>query len=406
MSKDPPPVSLLLSKTSTIALSVFGRSNSHIRIFDSNRKGDALSIVFFSFASITPPSRPTSFVHPHTSPPMDYIYPNIYLESHKRLPYLKVDIGELDREIVDGLKSTADAAIGLAGGYSATTGDLCALAISTQKRILIISFQDTTATEASSMLADSILLDPGLKKYAFSAPRLITSLPAILPPLRSKEVYDVTPKGKYKPHTITAVTSVLGSSIVNENVIEVFSSEICDPEDLKHTFNIALRAWAACHVANKSGSSSNLKTVLPFETASLTDDHIMFFSNIFKNDAQMDALKPVIIRNDIDRFIEVDGFNLHVSSVRYTNRIRTNAKTLEIHLHDGSVLQGEVSMVAGKVSRIALVNQETITSNDIKHILTTGKEESSAINDSRYRLLTRAIRSPKELFQSPFLRLL
>jgi len=79
---------------------------------------------------------------------------------------------------------------------------------------------------------------------------------------------------------------------------------------------------------------------------------------------------------------------------------------LEIHLHDGSVLQGKVSMVAGKISRIALVNQETITSKDIKYIMTAGKEESTVIDDNRYRLLVKAIHSPKELFQSPFLRLI
>ena len=54
--------------------------------------------------------------------------------------------------------------------------------------------------------------------------------------------------------------------------------------------------------------------------------HITFFTNIFKNDAQMDVLKPDIIRNDVERFIEVDGHNLLVSSVRYSNRIRATAK--------------------------------------------------------------------------------
>jgi len=273
MSEDPSSVSLPLSKTSTIALSICGRANSHFRTPDLNRKGDALSIGFFSSASISPPSRPTYFLRTSATLPMEYIHPNLYTKPSKRLPYLKVDIGELDLDILDGFKSTADAAIGLACGYDATTGDLCALALSTQKRILIISFQDTVVTEAPSMLADSILLDPGIKKYAFSAPRLATSLAATLASLRCKEVYDVIPKGKYKPHTTSSVISALGASLVNEeNVIEVFSSEICDLEDLKHVFNIALRAWAACHVANKSGSSSNLRTVLPLDTVSLTDD--------------------------------------------------------------------------------------------------------------------------------------
>jgi len=81
-------------------------------------------------------------------------------------------------------------------------------------------------------------------------------------------------------------------------------------------------------------------------------------------------------------------------------------QTLEIHLHDGSVLQGRVTAVAGKVARIALVNQETITSDDIKHIITTGKEDLGVVGSSRYRLLIKAIYSPKELFQSPFLRLI
>ena len=273
MSEDPPPVSLRLSKTSTIIPSICGRLNSHIRIHDSNRKGDASSIVSLSSTPISSSSQPASSPHASPSPPMDYIHPNLYLETFKRLPSLQIDIGELSLEILDIFKKTADPAIGLAGGYDATTGDLCALAISTQKRILILSFQDTDATEAGSMLADSILLNPSLKKYAFGAPRLITALPVILPSLRSKEVYDVIPKGRHKPHTTSAITSVLGSSHVNEeNVIEVFSSEICDFEDLKHIFNIAMRAWAACYVSNKSKSSSNLKILLPFDTTSLTDD--------------------------------------------------------------------------------------------------------------------------------------
>jgi len=53
---------------------------------------------------------------------------------------------------------------------------------------------------------------------------------------------------------------------------------------------------------------------------------LTFFTNIFKNDAQMETLKPDIIRNDVERFIEVDGYNLLVSSVRYANRIRASAK--------------------------------------------------------------------------------
>lgn len=63
-------------------------------------------------------------------------------------------------------------------------------------------------------------------------------------------------------------------------------------------------------------------------------------------------------------------------------------------------------MVAGKVGKIALVNQETVTSEEIKHIVTTGKEEISWLDESRYRLLVRAIHNPRELFQSPFLRLI
>jgi len=62
-------------------------------------------------------------------------------------------------------------------------------------------------------------------------------------------------------------------------------------------------------------------------------------------------------------------------------------------------------MVAGKISRIALINQETITSEDVDHIVTTGKEENF-MDDRRLRLLVRAVHSPKELFQSPFLRLI
>lgn len=81
-------------------------------------------------------------------------------------------------------------------------------------------------------------------------------------------------------------------------------------------------------------------------------------------------------------------------------------QNLEIHLHNGSVLKGEAALVAGRVVKINLVNKEDISADDIKHIVTTGKEESSMAEDTRYRLLIRAIKEPKQLFQSPFLRLI
>ena len=65
-----------------------------------------------------------------------------------------------------------------------------------------------------------------------------------------------------------------------------------------------------------------------------------------------------------------------------------------------------MTTVAGKIAEIFLVNQETITSDDIKHIVTTGKEESTMAEDNRYRLLARAIMNPEDLFRSPFLRLI
>lgn len=54
--------------------------------------------------------------------------------------------------------------------------------------------------------------------------------------------------------------------------------------------------------------------------------HISFLIEIFKNDAQLDALKPTIIRNDVEDFIEVKGHKIFVSSARYTNRIRAGAR--------------------------------------------------------------------------------
>lgn len=81
-------------------------------------------------------------------------------------------------------------------------------------------------------------------------------------------------------------------------------------------------------------------------------------------------------------------------------------QNLEIHLHDGSILRGRVSMVSGKVSKIELINKETITAKDIKQIVTTGKDSPSPTDNLRYRILISAIQNPKELFQSPFLRLI
>lgn len=81
-------------------------------------------------------------------------------------------------------------------------------------------------------------------------------------------------------------------------------------------------------------------------------------------------------------------------------------QNLEIHLHDGSVLKGEVALVAGRLAKINLVNGEEISADDIKHIITAGKEESSMAEDTRYQLLIKAIKEPKQLFQSPFLRLI
>ena len=63
-------------------------------------------------------------------------------------------------------------------------------------------------------------------------------------------------------------------------------------------------------------------------------------------------------------------------------------------------------LVAGKIAKIALVNRETITADDIDHIVTTGKEDPTMFENSQYNLLLRAIKNPDELFRSPFLRLI
>ena len=54
--------------------------------------------------------------------------------------------------------------------------------------------------------------------------------------------------------------------------------------------------------------------------------HISFLVNIFKNDALLDNLKPTVIKNDVDRFIDVKDATISVSSTRYSNRIRACAK--------------------------------------------------------------------------------
>lgn len=65
-----------------------------------------------------------------------------------------------------------------------------------------------------------------------------------------------------------------------------------------------------------------------------------------------------------------------------------------------------MSLVAGKIAEILLVNQEAITAEDINYIVTAGKEESTMADDNRYRLLVKTIQNPRVLFQSPFLRLI
>ena len=63
-------------------------------------------------------------------------------------PRRTADTDELDCEIIDGLNSTANPAIGLAGGYDANTGDPC------------IPFRDTTAMQILPRSREVILSTP------------------------------------------------------------------------------------------------------------------------------------------------------------------------------------------------------------------------------------------------------
>ncbi|TFY79101.1 hypothetical protein EWM64_g4914 [Hericium alpestre] len=157
----------------------------------------------------------------------------------------------------------------------------------------------------------------------------------------------------------------------------------------QHINRIASRAWVAYHVyvkfgAHVVGQSSVLDTT-HFTLAALD-----CLSNLVRDADSLDALKPMITKNDVATDFSFKDGQLQVQSSRYKTRVQaSSAQTVRVEGKDNDkntrvVCEGRTVDVQG---RAATINLETPLSGTEVSVWTVGKDPLTRAQAKRQRII-------------------
>jgi hypothetical protein len=205
------------------------------------------------------------------------IYQTLYTTD--ALPSITLQSGNLDALTEDSIREFLDSAteglIGIAGGYNVADEALSAFALSSKSHALVITLEKSWETDPSGkeFLENNVLRSSTCKKFGWNMSRLATGLHDI-GELRVAMAFDIRqqPTNKNTEGSIAAIQAILlrqDMALDKPNAADIFQDESFN-EFAKE--KLALRAWAACRVAQLPPSKSTIKPVPPIDTTFFSEE--------------------------------------------------------------------------------------------------------------------------------------
>lgn len=246
-----------------------------------------------------------------------------------------IDEAQLSERAFDlFLSSVVNEKIGLAPTYDKQQR-LKSIAFASSSRVLIITFsmKKQILTPNRKLLADRILMNDSLRKYAFHMDKLATYLFTNLS-LRVVGAVDILSLVRQSRHLVKTKISALGgeSAVHKASVVKLFcGEELYTAEPL----TVATQAWVACKAAllhpasapqrtiNTTIFSNEVRPTLPYDCMLFIwyTQALYFLGKTICDAEQLKNLKPIVVENEIEKKYKIKNGELTVQSSRYKTKI-------------------------------------------------------------------------------------
>lgn len=195
----------------------------------------------------------------------------IFKTFHSPIPF--TSISEIDLvarpQVLEAFLGAADGVVGLAPVYGARRV-LTTLAIASTSRVLVVQFPKKKPSQMNggrALLRDLILCRPDLQKHAFRMDKLAVSL-FLDRNVRITRAVDLLSLSTQDRGSLEAIMVALGGEVTihKESVKELFKHQEAAGTLVS---DVAMQAWAACHVASLSFLSNRISKVARIDTDAL-----------------------------------------------------------------------------------------------------------------------------------------
>ncbi|KAJ7650121.1 P-loop containing nucleoside triphosphate hydrolase protein [Roridomyces roridus] len=320
-------------------------------------------------------------------------HPSISVETHPRATLTRSVLAEFVRQAQDY------GVIGVAPAYG-TKCALSVLALSSERRVLLIPFgrradfrlSSLTQDSSGDLLEDIVFCADSCTKVAFHMDVLAASL---------YRDHKLRIRGGHDRHSLQAIMNCMGGevSLHKPNVISLFSGE--ERQDEVSLRSLALRAWVAWRAATLGPMAQCLLQEPHIDTDDITEARLSALSKLVRDASRLSALKPTSVENEVADEYSYDGDQLHVLSTRFKNRLRMGPQAIEIQATDRGrqvTVSGQATHVDGRAAQIKVGTSFT---GPIK-ITTIGKERATSAEGQREDIILKALQGRSAVPYQPF----
>ncbi|KAL0954953.1 hypothetical protein HGRIS_003886 [Hohenbuehelia grisea] len=307
--------------------------------------------------------------------------------------------------------------LGISYGYLHDLSKLTAVAISTDKKCLIVEFTEKSdAGTGRKVLETGILCRDLSSLLAFDCGPLAIYLYSNFK-LRMAHAVDIqsafpTHDPTKRKSALQAVEALTGDQfpIFDTNIETIFADLVYDPRDLNntHKFDIVQRAWLSQFLATLGNAASTFDSVSRIDTrpGKIPDVELDAVAKSEFDARRRDRLRPTTMEHEFSAGYDARGKHMVAAkSTNYKSRIRPHTDLeVTIATPNGSyTMKGQAGEVLGQTANLSMA--ESVNPQTIAGLRTTSRRGTSTMAEAKRSQLTlHVLQGRSKSFSNPWLR--
>ncbi|TFY66809.1 hypothetical protein EVG20_g4292 [Dentipellis fragilis] len=301
------------------------------------------------------------------------------------------------------------AVIGVAPAFG-PHGVVKAIALASPTDVLVLKLGYLTTSKsgrpakldaARKRLASQIFRNASVTKIMFQ-PEILASALHLDLQLRVCQTLDlfVLSTSEGPPTVVNLLSQLLDNNSFDPvKAHRLFRDEKCNLDDPSQ---LAMRAWVLQATARAHGMH-RMVGCTKLDTRYMDKHLLAALSKLARHAYRLDALKPLVSKNDVKGEFEMKKGKLHVESTRFKTRLQ-HSRTQTIHVkttHNGKDMSyvGSASRVKG---RAGIINLNGTVVGENLSITTVGKDPLTAAQRLRQEIISLAFHGKTSLRDLPF----